>query len=147
MIGLAEWGYIGLFVASFLAATIVPFSSEVIFSAMIFGGKLDPWTCVVVATTGNWLGGMTSYYIGRLGKLEWIEKYLRVKKEKIDSFVVKFNKYGDWFVFFSFVPIIGDVIAVAAGFLRGRLWVVAPVMLLGKFVRYVVWMYINGIFM
>ena len=47
-----ELGYLGLFLASFLAATVVPFSSEVIFSAMVFSG-LDPWTCVWVATLGN----------------------------------------------------------------------------------------------
>ena len=76
MIEFADWGYYGLFLASFLAATVVPFSSEVIFSAMVLGGKLDPWTCVFVATVGNWTGGMTSYYIGRLGKVEWIEKYM-----------------------------------------------------------------------
>lgn len=146
MIEFADWGYYGLFLASFLAATVVPFSSEVIFSAMVLGGKLDPWTCVFVATAGNWTGGMTSYYIGRLGKVEWIEKYMRIKKEKIDKFLAKFHRYGDWFVFFSFVPFIGDVIAVAAGFLRGRWQVVAFAMLLGKFIRYVAWMYINGMF-
>ncbi|HHT23751.1 MAG TPA: DedA family protein [Bacteroidales bacterium] len=142
MIEFADWGYYGLFLASFLAATVVPFSSEVVFSAMVFSG-LNAWKCVLVATAGNWLGGMTSYYIGRLGKLEWIERFFRIKKEKIDRFLVKFQRFGDWFVFFSFVPFIGDVIAVAAGFFRGRWWVVAIAMLLGKFVRYVVWMYVN----
>ena len=80
-----ELGYLGLFLASFLAATVVPFSSEVIFSAMVFGG-LDAWTCVWVATLGNWMGGMTSYYVGLLGKIEWIEKYFRIKKEKMESY-------------------------------------------------------------
>ena len=69
------------------------------------------------------------------------------KKEKLDEFIAKFHRYGEWFVFFSFVPFIGDVIAVAAGFLRGRWDVVAFAMLLGKFVRYVIWMYINGLFL
>lgn len=140
----AEWGYWGLFLASFLAATVVPFSSEVVFSAMVFGG-LHPWQSVWVATAGNWLGGMTSYYIGRLGKTEWIEKYLKIDKKKLERFIEKFKKYGDWFVFFSFVPIIGDVIAVAAGFFRGRWWVVATAMLLGKFIRYTIWMYLHGL--
>lgn len=144
MLDFVSWGYWGLFVASFLAATILPFSSEIIFSTVVFGG-LDPWTCVSVATLGNWLGGMTSYYIGRLGKLEWIERFLHIKKEKIDRFVHQFKRYGDWFVFFSFIPIIGDPIAVAAGFLRGRWWVVALAMLLGKGIRYILWMYLHGL--
>lgn len=138
-----ELGYAGLFIASFLAATVVPFSSEVVFSALVFGG-LDAWKCVFVATAGNWLGGMTSYYVGRLGKLEWIEKYLRIKKEKLDKFTEKMHKYGDWFAFFSFLPGVGDVIAVAAGYFRCRWWIVAVSMLAGKFVRYVFWMYVNG---
>ena len=138
-----ELGYAGLFIASFLAATVVPFSSEVVFSALVFGG-LDAWTCVFIATAGNWLGGMTSYYVGRLGKLEWIEKYFRIKKEKLDRFTEKMHKYGDWFAFFSFLPGVGDVIAVAAGYFRCRWWIVAVSMLAGKFVRYVFWMYVNG---
>ena len=138
-----ELGYAGLFIASFLAATVVPFSSEVVFSALVYNG-LNAWTCVFIATAGNWAGGLTSYYIGRLGKLEWIEKYFRIKKEKIDRFTKIINKYGDWFAFFSFLPGIGDVIAVAAGYFRCRWWVVAATMLAGKFLRYVVWMYFHG---
>lgn len=141
-----ELGFLGLFIASFLAATVVPFSSEVIFSAMVFGG-LDAWACVFVATAGNWLGGMTCYYLGLLGKIEWIEKYFRIKKERIEKFTGTIHKYGDWFAFFSFLPGIGDIIAVASGFFRCRLWIVAISMLAGKFVRYIVWMYFNGLFM
>ena len=142
----AELGYLGLFIASFLAATVVPFSSEVVFSALVFGG-LDPWICVVVASLGNWLGGMSSYFLGRLGKMEWIEKYLRVKREKIETYRERIQKYGDWFAFFSLLSGIGDIIAVASGFFRCRWWIVAISMLLGKFARYVVWMYANGFIM
>ncbi len=146
MIGLTELGYLGLFISSFLAATVVPFSSEVVFTALAFGG-FDLWTCVIVATLGNWLGGMSCYYLGKLGKLEWIEKFTGVKKEKIDGFTDKVQKYGDWLAFFSFLPGVGDVIAVACGFFRCNVWIVAFSMLMGKFVRYVVWMYLNGLFL
>jgi membrane protein YqaA with SNARE-associated domain len=146
MIGFTELGYFGLFSASFLAATVVPFSSEVVFSAMVFGG-LDGWSCVLVATLGNWLGGMTCYYLGLLGKMEWLEKYFGLKRAKIEGFTDKIHKYGDWIAFFSFLPGVGDLIAVASGFFRCRLWIVSSSMLAGKFVRYVVWMYLNGLFM
>ncbi len=146
MTDLIGLGYLGLFIASFLAATVVPFSSEVVFSAMFCGG-LNAWKCVFVATLGNWLGGMTCYYMGRLGKIEWIEKYLRIKKEKMEKFMGKLHRYGDWFAFFSFLPGVGDVIAVASGYFRCRWWIVALSMLLGKFVRYIVWMYLNGLIM
>ena len=145
MLSIFGLGYFSLFLASFLAATILPFSSEVIFSLMLFGG-LDAWLCVLVATMGNWLGGMTCYYLGLLGRIEWLEKYFKIKKENIEKYTTKINQYGSWFAFFSFLPIIGDVIAVASGFFRCKLWVVALAMLIGKFTRYVIWMYLNGIF-
>lgn len=143
---LANYGYYGLFIAAFLAATVLPFSSEIIFTGLVFAGA-DPWTSVFVATVGNWLGGMSSYYLGYLGKIEWIEKYLHVKHEKMMKFETQLHKYGDWFAFFSFLPGVGDIIAVAAGFFRCRWWIVAVSMLLGKFARYVIWMYFNGFFM
>lgn len=143
MTDFVELGYWGLFIASFLAATVVPFSSEVVFSALVYSG-LDAWTCVYVATIGNFLGGMTCYYLGRLGKLDWIEKYLKIKEEKLLKFSEKLHKYGDWFAFFSFLPGIGDVIAVASGFFRCRWWIVAISMFLGKFVRYIVWLYFHN---
>ncbi len=139
-----EWleslGYFGLFISSFLAATVVPFSSEAVFTGLFYAG-LNPTLLVVWATIGNTIGGMTCYWIGHLGKLEWIEKWLKIKKEKIDKYMDKFHKYGDWLAFFSFLPAVGDVIAVAAGFFRCRWWIVLISMFLGKLVRYIVWLY------
>lgn len=141
-----QWGYIGLFLSAFLAATILPLASEVVFAGVVLTMGLDPWICVGVATLGNTLGGLTCYWIGYLGKLAWIEKYLRVKKENLDKWVGKFHKHGDWLAFFSFLPGIGDFIAVAAGFLRCNLWIVTIAMFLGKLARYIVWMYFQGLF-
>lgn len=145
MSGLIGLGYAGLFIAAFLAATVVPFSSEAVFTALAFGG-FDLWTCVYVATAGNWLGGMTCYALGRLGKMEWIERFTGVKKEKIDRMADRVQRHGNWLAFFSFLPGVGDVIAVAAGFFRCNGWIVAVSILLGKFFRYVVWMQVNGLF-
>lgn len=144
MTGFVSLGYLGLFLASFLAATVVPFSSEVVFSALVYGG-LDAWSCVFIATAGNWLGGLSCYFIGKLGKVEWMEKYLRIKQEKLQKWMDKIHRYGDWFAFFSFLPGIGDAIAVASGFFRCNFWIVATSMLIGKFVRYILWMYIHGL--
>ena len=80
-----EWllnlGYFGLFLGSFVAATVVPFSSDVQLVAMLAAGG-NVWFCVAVATLGNWLGGLTSYWLGWLGKWEWIEKYMRLSSTK-----------------------------------------------------------------
>lgn len=133
---LAEWGYIGLFIASFLAATVLPFSSEVVFAALVAAG-LDIWTCVIAATVGNTLGGMTSYWVGSLGKIEWVEKYLRIKRENIEKMQRRLQGPGAVSAFFAFVPGIGDVIVVALGFMRANFWIATIFMLLGKFLRYV----------
>lgn len=140
----ADWGYFGLFLAAFLAATVLPLSSEIVFTAVVWKLHLDPWVCVGVATVGNTLGGMSCYWLGYLGKMEWIEKYLRIKQEKVDKWVDKLHKQGDWIAFFSFTPGIGDFIAVACGFLRCNVWIVAISMFMGKFIRYIVWMYLQG---
>lgn len=138
--GFAEYGYIGLFLASFLAATILPFGSEVVFIALLAAG-LNDWTCVIVASLGNWLGGMTNYYLGRLGKIEWIEKYLKVDRQKIDKMQSWLEGKGATMAFFSFMPVVGDLIALALGYMRANVYIVNISMFAGKFLRYVLIMY------
>lgn len=138
--GFAEYGYLGLFLASFLAATILPLGSEVVFVALLAAG-LNGWGCVVVASVGNWLGGMTNYYLGHLGKLEWIEKYLKVKKEKIDKMQYWLEGKGAMMAFFSFLPVVGDLIALALGYMRANVYIVNIAMFSGKFIRYALIMY------
>lgn len=145
--GFIEYGYIGLFLASFLAATILPFGSEFVFAGLIALG-MDAWICVAIATVGNWLGGMTNYYLGRLGKIEWIEKYLKVSKERIDKMQQWLEKKGAVMAFFSFLPAVGDIIALALGYMRANVYIVNICMFLGKFIRYVLIMYgINWVFL
>lgn len=144
--GFAEYGYIGLFLASFLAATILPLGSEVVFVALIAMG-LNPWWCVGVASVGNWLGGMTNYYLGMLGKIVWIEKYLKIKRDKIEKLQQWLSGKGASMAFFSFLPVVGDVIAVALGFMRANVYIVNVSMFAGKFARYVAIMYGVDLFM
>ena len=113
---LIEYGYIGVFIASFLAATVLPFSSEVVLTGVLLAGAAY-WPCMIAATLGNFLGGMSCYWLGMLGKVEC-----------------------SWMGFFVFLPGIGDFIAVALGFLRANIWIVAVSMFLGKAIRYWVWM-------
>lgn len=133
-----EWGYLGLFIASFLGATIIPFSSELVFSLLIIKGY-DFNLSLLVATTGNWLGGLSSYFLGRLGKWSTLEKYFRLKKEKIVKFKTNIDKWGSLLAFFCWLPVIGDPIAVGLGFFRTNYILVAIWMFLGKFIRYIMW--------
>lgn len=132
---LSEWGYAGLFIAAFLAGSVLPFSSEVVLGLLIAAGY-DTIGCTAAATAGNWLGGMTCYYIGRLGKTVWIEKYLKLSHEKLEKAQRFLQGKGSVMGFFSFVPGIGDAIVVALGLMRANLLGVSLSMLLGKGIRY-----------
>ena len=114
---LLEYGYIGLFIGTFLAATILPFSSEFLLLGLLIAGA-DPWTCFLWATLGNWTGGLTSYYMGYLGKWEWIEKWFRVKRETLDKQKKYIDKYGSMLAFLSWLPLVGDVFAIGLGFTK-----------------------------
>ncbi len=135
----ATYGYFGLFLASFLAATILPLSSEVVFSILLSCG-LNPVACLACASIGNTLGGMTCYWIGLLGKVEWMEKYLKIKYEKVEKMLSWMQNKGSILALLTFLPVIGDVIAVALGFMRSNVWYVLLFMFIGKVIRYIVWM-------
>lgn len=135
--GFAEWGYFGLFMASFLAATILPFGSEVVFAALVATG-FDIWSSVFIATIGNSMGGMTCYWLGSFGRVEWIERFMKVKRERIQKMQDWLQGRGAIMSFFVFLPGVGDIIAVALGFMRANPWLVLLFMTLGKFARYVV---------
>lgn len=116
-----------LFWSSFLAATLLPGGSEAVLFAVL---KLHPgqvWPALGVATLGNTLGGMSSYLIGRI---------IPQKKELPGLPAVR--KYGSPALLFSWVPVIGDPLCVAAGWLRVSPWLAALFIALGKFARYVV---------
>ena len=86
-------GYGGLFLGSFLAPTILPLSSEVVLAAMVIGG-FDPVACVVVASAGNWLGGMTSYFLGYAGKWAWVERLFAGNRDKVARVRAWVDRYG-----------------------------------------------------
>lgn len=132
---LAEYGYVGLFAAAFLAATILPLGSELVFATLILA-KFNPWHCIFIASVGNWLGGMTNYFLGRLGKIEWIEKYLKISPGTIYKIKSRIFGKGAIMAFFCFLPGVGDVIALALGFMRANIYVVNIAMFTGKFIRY-----------
>ena len=130
-------GYIGLFLASFLASTIIPVSSEIVLTALV-ALKFDVWTCIIVATAGNFLGGLTTYGLGYLGKWEWIEKFFKKSKEDIEKFQNKIKKTGIIAAAFTWLPFVGDLVALSLGFLRFKPAPVFIMMLIGRFGRFVV---------
>lgn len=134
---LIQWGYPGLFIATAMSGSIVPFSSEIILVTLIYLG-LDPVLCILWATLGNTLGGMSCYYMGYCGQLKWIERYLHVNPQKLENMQKRLQKRGAYMAFFSFLPAIGEVIAISLGLMRSNLLITASSMLLGKLIRYLI---------
>lgn len=114
-----------LFISSFLAATLLPGGSE----AVLFGVlKLHPdelWLALGVATLGNTLGGMSSWLIGRL-----------IPQKGESRALARVQRYGTPILLLSWVPIVGDQLCVAAGWLRLNPWLCALFIAAGKFARY-----------
>lgn len=131
---------ITLFFTCFLAATVVPLSSEVVFLLMLENENMV--AVIVTASIGNWLGGVLTYWLGWLAKWSWIEKYLRVKKEKVDRTKDVIQKYGSWMGIFCWVPFIGDLIAIALGVFRSSPVPTVVLMFIGKFLRYLALAYL-----
>ncbi len=135
---LLQYGYLGLFVGAFLAATVIPFSSDVMLVGLLAIGG-NPYLAVAVAALGNWLGGITSYWLGRLGKWDWLERTFKVKRETIEAQRGRIARYGSLAAFFTWLPFVGDLMAIALGFYRLDARKVALFMFLGKSARFVMW--------
>lgn len=134
---LVDYGYWGMFLSALLAGSVLPFNSEVVIGALKVAG-LNPWWLLVAGTVGNVLGGLFNYWIGTFGRMDWIEKYLHIKEEKIERAKRFMAGRGAMMAFFAFVPIIGSAITVALGLMKANLPVTVTSMTVGKFLRYAV---------
>ncbi len=132
---LQQYGLWGLFFAGFLSGSILPFNSEAVMSVLILAG-VNSLSCIIVATAGNTLGGISIFYLGYLGRIEWIEKYGKVKMKKIHAILPKLQKYGPYTSLLSFVPVIGDVLVLGLGFFRISPKLTMLYMFIGKAARY-----------
>ena len=130
-------GYGGMGIAAFIAGSFFPFSSETLLAGLLIAG-LQPWPLFFSATIGNVLGSMFNYWVGHQGKMEWIERYLRVSHEKLEKAQRFMGKRGAWMGFFSFMPVIGTAICITLGLMRSNLLISSISIFLGKIVRYVI---------
>lgn len=126
----------GLFVTAFLAATILPFSSEAALTAALLASE-QPWLVLIAAASvGNVLGSVTNWMIGR-GLAQAREGRLSAANEaRLDRAEHWYRKWGRWSLLLSWVPVIGDPLTVAAGLLREPLRVFLPLVALAKTGRY-----------
>lgn len=135
---LATWGYLGVFLATFIASSFIPFPSSVIYVLALTESNLNPIVCILCATVGNTCGSLILFSIGRLGKLRWLCTYGRIKPLKVRHFVKKAQKWGPPLAFLAFFPGFGQTVVVALGLLRCDAMKTTLFIMLGKLVRYIV---------
>lgn len=132
-----NWGYFGLFSGSFVSATLVPFPSEGLLVAF-FGLNYPVWICVIVASIGNTLGGLTNYFLGKFAGSQKMIEWLSLNEKKIANWKRKFSKYGYLMGLIAWVPIVGDPMLLALGFLKVKFWPLLFTVFVGKALRYAV---------
>lgn len=137
---LIHLGPYGMFIAAFLAGSFLPFSSEAVMLALMAMG-VSPWGLIIWGTAGNVLGSGVNYCIGRLGKVEWFEKYLHVKPEAMDKARKFMRGRGALMGFFSFIPLLGSAIVILLGLMRANPVISFISITIGKVVRYIVLIY------
>ncbi|AJB72028.1 YqaA family protein [Enterobacter hormaechei] len=128
-----------LFVSSFLSSTLLPGNSEVVLVAMLLSGVSQPWLLVLIATIGNSLGGLTNVILGRFFPL-------REKSRWQEKAVGWLKRYGAATLLLSWMPVIGDLLCLLAGWMRISWGPVLFFLCLGKALRYVLlaWVTLQG---
>jgi membrane protein YqaA with SNARE-associated domain len=130
--------YSGLFVASFLAATLLPAQSEAVLFALLASGSFPAALLVAVASVGNVLGSCVNWLLGRLVAAFGDRPWFPFRREAIARAERWYRRYGRWSLLLSWVPIIGDPLTLAAGVLRERFPVFLLLVALAKTGRYAV---------
>ncbi|UWX04236.1 DedA family protein [Pseudoxanthomonas sp. NC8] len=125
----------GLFLAAFLAATLLPMQSEALLVALLLAGY-PPATLVVVASTGNILGSMLNWWLGRELLRFRNRRWFPVSAPALARARRGYRRWGRWSLLLSWLPVIGDPLTFAAGVLREPLRVFVPLVVLAKSGRY-----------
>ena len=128
--------YLSLFVISFLAATILPFSSELTLAGLMATSSYDNSLLLIVASFGNVLGSVVNWILGFYSRNLAIKKWFPFKETQIERSSKWFNKFGRWSLLFAWVPIIGDPLTLAAGLLRVKFIEFIILVTIGKVGRY-----------
>jgi membrane protein YqaA with SNARE-associated domain len=129
--------YFQLFIISFLAATILPLSSELVLSTMLLTDSFDKYLLLVVASFGNILGSSVNWYLGKKILIFKDKKWFPANERQIAKGEIYFKKYGIWSLLLAWVPIIGDPLTVVAGILRVKFFTFFLLVSISKISRYI----------
>jgi len=128
--------YLSLFSISFLAATILPFSSELMLAGLIVTSNYDNFLLLIFASLGNILGSTINWVLGFYSRNLTANKWFPFKLSQIESSSKWFDKFGKWSLFFAWVPIMGDPLTLVAGLLRVKFLEFLLLVSIGKVSRY-----------
>lgn len=130
--------YVGLFVAAFGAATLLPMQSEAVLVRMLLSDQYVASTLLAVAIFGNVLGSALNWVLGRSVERFRHKRWFPVSESKLEKAQQSYLRYGRWSLLLSWVPIIGDPLTVVAGVMREPLWSFLLIVTLAKGLRYLV---------
>ena len=136
--------YLSLFVISFLAATILPFSSELTLAGLIATSDYDNLLLFIVASFGNVLGSVVNWALGSYSRNLTTKKWFPFKETQIERSSVWFRKFGKWSLLFAWVPVVGDPLTLVAGILRVKFIDFIILVAIGKVSRYIFVFYLIG---
>ena len=128
--------YLLLFASAFLAATILPFSSEVVLFSLLRDGG-DPVALVVVATLGNTLGSVVNWALGLYLLHFQDRRWFYFSRDQIDKAQRWYQRFGFWSLLFAWLPLGGDALTLIAGIMKLRLWLFVLLVGTGKGLRYI----------
>ena len=128
--------YLSLFAISFLAATILPFSSELTLLGLIATSNYDNLLLLIVASFGNTLGSVVNWALGFYSRNLTTKKWFPFKDKQIKKSSQWFSKFGKWSLLFAWAPVIGDPLTLAAGLLRIKFIEFLILVSIGKVSRY-----------
>ena len=134
--------YLSLFGLSFLAATILPFSSELTLAGLIITSNYDNLLLLIAASFGNILGSVANWVLGFYSRNLSTKKWFPIKEEQIKKSSMWFNKFGRWSLLFAWVPFMGDPLTLVAGLLRVRFIEFLILVTIGKVSRYIIIFYL-----
>jgi membrane protein YqaA with SNARE-associated domain len=136
--------YLSLFSISFLAATILPFSSELTLAGLIATSNYDNLSLLIFASSGNVLGSVVNWALGFYSRNLTTKKWFPFKETQIERSSKWFDKFGKLSLLFAWVPIIGDPLTLVAGLLRIRFLDFIILVAIGKVSRYLIVFYLMG---
>ena len=128
--------YLSLFVISFLAATILPFSSELTLAGLIATSNYDNLLLLIIASFGNILGSVVNWALGFYSSNLTTKKWFPFKETQIENSSKWFSKFGRWSLLFAWVPVIGDPLTLVAGLFRAKFLEFLILVTIGKVSRY-----------